>query len=151
VGQEPSEPERPVAHATGVLARRLVSRVAAPSGDATAGALATHAACERAYRELSRSLGQAGAAEIVSRAIGIARVQHPVLEKILIGRQSTPDTEAVTAAIQADGAARVTAALEAMLETMLRLLGRLVGDDLVSRLVEPTLANEMDDARDGKR
>ena len=140
VGQKPSEQDGVALTAT-ELTHRLVSRAAPATNDPAGRALATHAACERAYRELSRSIGQSGAAELLSRAIGLTQAQHPVLKDIRIGRQSTPDLEGVTIAIRTFGAPAVTAALEAALEALLGLLARLVGQDLVSQLVDPRLPN----------
>jgi hypothetical protein len=133
------------------LVHRLIARIATPTNDPAAIALATHAASERVYRELTRSLGQVGAAHLLSRAILIARPKHPALDQIRIDRQSTPDVTGVTAAIETFGAPATTAALEAVLATFLALLGRLIGEDLVSRLVEPALSHVPHDDRDGPR
>jgi hypothetical protein len=144
VAQKPSEQDGVALTAT-ELTHRLVSRAAPAINDPAGRALATHAACERAYRELSRSIGQGGAAELLGRAIVLTQAQHPVLKDIRIGRQSTPDLEGVTIAIRTFGAPAVTAALEAALESLLGLLGRLVGQDLVSQLVESPMPNRTQD------
>jgi hypothetical protein len=119
------------------LTRRLVARAAGENGSADSVALAVHAACERTYRELTRSLGQTGSQALLARAVAQSEVAHPLLKDIRIGRQAKPEVDSVRAAVQAHGAGPVAAALEAVLVTLLELLARLIGDDMVARLVEP--------------
>ena len=118
------------------LARRLVARAAAQSDTQRGAALAAHAACERTFRELTRSLGQSGAHALLTRALAQARTEHPLVGNIRIGAQSDPGLAGVPDIVEAHGAPAVAAALEAVLETLLGLLGRLVGDDMVAQLVE---------------
>ena len=115
------------------MARRLVARASAQSDGAT---LAAHAACERTFRELTRSLGQSGAHALLTRALAQARTEHPLVGNIRIGAQSDPGLVGVPGIVEAQGAPAVAAGLEAVLETLLSLLGRLVGDDIVVQLVE---------------
>ena len=118
------------------LARRLVGRAAAQGNEPHSAALAAHAACERTYRELTRSLGQSGAHALLTRALAQARTEHPLMGDIRIGAQSEPGLVGVPGIVEAHGAPAVAAALEAVLETLLGLLGRLIGDDMMAQLVE---------------
>ena len=96
-------------------------------------ALAVQAACERTYRELTRTAWPKWVRALLTRALAQAQAEHPLLKEIRVGRGGL---DGVTAAVQAHGAPAVAAALEAVLETLLDLLGRLIGDDMVARLVE---------------
>jgi hypothetical protein len=128
------------------LTRRLVARAAAQSGAADSAALAVHAAVERTYRELARSVGVSGALALLTRAIAQAQAAHPLLKALRVGRDSAPGLEGVGDLVQAQGAAPVVAGLETVLETLLGLLGRLIGEDMVPRLVEQsTLVGTHDD------
>jgi hypothetical protein len=120
------------------LTRRLVARAAGENGTAESVALAVHAACERTYRELTRSLGPTGSQALLARAIAQSEAEHPLLKDIRIGRQAKPEVDGVRAAAETHGAPAVAAALEAVLVTLLGLIGRLIGDDMVARLVEPS-------------
>ena len=115
------------------MARRLVARASAQSDGAT---LAAHAACERTFSELTRSLGQSGAHALLTRALAQARTEHPLVGNIRIGAQSDLGLVGVPGIVEAHGAPAVATALEAVLETLLGLLGRLVGDDMMAQLVE---------------
>ena len=132
------------------LARRLVARAAAQSDEPHSAALAAHAACERTYRKLTRSLGQSGSHALLTRALAHARSEHPLLGDIRIGAQSEPGLGGVPGIVQAHGAPAVAAALEAVLETLLGLLGRLIGDDVMAQLVEQSTPIATQDDEDVK-
>jgi hypothetical protein len=118
------------------LTRRLVARSFAPSDAPDGAAIAIHAACELACRQLTRSLGPAGASALLVRALAQARLTHPILTEIRVGHHSDPTLDGVDAIIRTHGAPAVVAGLDSMLETLFDLLGRLIGDDMVARLVE---------------
>lgn len=131
------------------LTRRLVAR-AAPEGEAPdSSALAVHAACERACRQLSRSLGAHGFHALLTRALAQAAVEHPLLKEMRIGRPSEPFLGGVAGMVQTHGAPAIAAGLEVMLETLLDVLGRLVGDDMVAQLVEQGAPIETQAGEDG--
>jgi len=118
------------------LARRLVARETA-NGDAADGAArAAQAACERTYRELTRTVGPTGSLALLTRALAQAQSKHPLLREVRIGRVSERALDGVTDALEAHGASDVAAGLEAVLEQLVNLLGRLIGYDMVPRLVE---------------
>ena len=132
------------------LSRRLVTRATEQNHASDSAALAVQTACERAYRELTRSLGTTGSRALLMRALVQAQAEHPVLGAIRIGRPSEPGLDGVSGIVQTHGAAAVTAGLDAVLETLLGLLGRLVGDDMVARLVERTTPNGTQEDEDDK-
>ena len=132
------------------LTRRLVARATAGSDAPDSAALAIHAACERTYRELNRSLGTPGSRALLTRAMAQAQAQHPLLAALVIGHQSEAVLEGVPALVQSHGASAVAEGLEAVLETLLGLLGRLIGDDMVTRLVEQSTPIETQDDEDVK-
>jgi hypothetical protein len=133
------------------LTRRLVASEATQSDAPESAALAAHAACERTYRELTRTIGVSGSETLLLRALARTQTQYPLLTKVRIGRLATPDLDGVTAMVQAHGAPEVAAALEAVLETLLDLLGRLIGEDMVVRLVEQSAPIVTQDDRDVPR
>lgn len=132
------------------LTRRLVARAAAQSDTPDGAAHAVHAACERTYRKLTRSLGQSGSHALLTRALAQARIEHPLLGDIRIGAQSEPGLGGVPGIVQAHGAPAVAAGLEAVLETLLGLLGRLIGDDVMTQLVERSTPLGTHDDQDAK-
>jgi hypothetical protein len=133
------------------LTRRLVARAVLKSDGPDSAALAAQVACERTYRDLARFLGQNGAQALLTRAVAVAVVEHPVLKEIRIGRRSEPSADGVRGLVQVHGVSAIAAGLEALLETLLGLLGRLIGDDMAAQLVEQNATNETQDNMDVKR
>jgi len=119
------------------LTRRLVAKAAAENGAAGATSRAYHTACERACRELSRSLGAAGFNALVTRSLALSETEYPLLKGIRLGRAGETVLGGLDDLVAQNDARKVDAALECMLATMLGLLGRLIGDDMVPRLLEP--------------
>jgi hypothetical protein len=132
------------------LTRRLVARVASENGAAGDSALASRTACERACRDLGRSLGAAGFNALLTRALAQAEAEHPLLAGVRIGRAGEPVLGGLDELIAQNGAPAVDAGLECMLATMLGLLGRLIGDDMVPRLLEHETPDQMHDHKDAK-
>lgn len=128
------------------LTRRLVAREAA-QGDAPDIAAAAYAACERAYRALSRWLGANGSHALFTRALAQTQAEHLLLRDIRVRTRSESGLEGVTESIQVHGAAAVAAGLESLLVALLELLGRLLGEDMAARLVEQSVPNH---TRDGE-
>ena len=129
---------------------RLVARVPARSDPPGSTGLPIQAVSERTYRALARSLGATGARALLTRALTQAQDEHPVLREIRIDSASEAGLERVTEAVQAHGAAAVTAGLEAVLEMLLGLLGRLIGNDMVAQLVEQSAPGGTQDDEDVK-
>jgi hypothetical protein len=132
------------------LARRLVARTAPHRDAPDSAALAVHAAFERTYRELTRSLGPTGSYALLSRALAQSQAEHTLLKDIRVDRQSAPALGGVTALVTVHGASAVESGLQAVLETVLDLLGRLIGADMVARLVEQSTSMETQDDEDLK-
>lgn len=133
------------AHSARALTRRLVQREASlrkvPGDDASA----VLAACERACRELSRSLGAPGFSALLTRALNDAEAEFPFLANVRVNPPSLHVLGGVAELIQSQGDGPVAAALTASLDSMFILLGRLIGDDMVARLVErepPATSND---------
>ncbi|MEP6991496.1 MAG: hypothetical protein ABJA80_11260 [bacterium] len=119
------------------LTRELVARASyAPSASSVDGAaLAAHAACEGACRDLSRSLGVSGFRALLTRALQQAEVRHGLLRDVRVRADGDPCLAGISELLAEHGPVDVAAALEAALEEMLSLLGRLIGDDMVARLI----------------
>jgi hypothetical protein len=108
-------------------------------------ARAAAAACDHLYQDLSRWVGLDGCHTLFTRALAEARIDHPLLEEILLRPRSEPYVEGVTETIDAYGAAQTAEALESMLVRMVELLGRLIGDDMVMKLIQLTLSESQHD------
>ena len=132
------------------LTRRLVARSAAQSDAPDSVALAVHAACERTYRALTRSIGSTGSHALLTRARAQTQGEHPLVKEIRIGGPSEAGLNGVTDLVQTHGAPAVVAGLEAVLERLLGVLGRLIGDDMVARLVEQSAPIGTHDDEDDK-
>ena len=115
------------------LTRRLVA--SARENGATTAAAAAHAACERAYQELGRWVGPAGARALLSRSVTQAQLLHPVLKRARVGRGAEPEIGGVSEMIEAGGAPAVAAGLQRVLETLVALLVRLLGEEMTARLL----------------
>lgn len=120
------------------LTRSLTARAVGDDVAAESDALAVLAACERAFVELSRSLGAPGFVTLLRRAKGTTERMHPWLGDMhLAGRE--PYLGGVPELVQRHGGLAVIMGLEAILDTMFSVLGGLIGLDMVSRLVERDL------------
>ncbi len=93
-------------------------------------------ACERTYRELTRTLGRIGAHAILSRALSQAKLRHVLLESLRFDRDSEHTLVGIAATIQAHGATAVEAAIEALLQDAFVLLAKMVGSDMAARLLD---------------
>lgn len=120
------------------LTRSLTARAVGDDVAAESDALAVLAACERAFVELSRSLGAPGFVTLLRRAKVTTERMHPWLGDLhLAGRE--PYLGGVPELVQRHGGLAVIMGLEAILDTMFSVLGGLIGLDMVIRLVERDL------------
>ncbi len=99
--------------------------------------IAIHDACESASVALSRSLGPTGCHAVLTRAVLQAKVAHPFLGEVRIGREPEPSFGGIADLVEVHGARAVGEALAHTLEFVLMLLSRLIGLDVVAQLVEP--------------
>jgi hypothetical protein len=137
-----TEPDVP---ASRTLTQRLISFEAARNGAPENTVAAAHAACERAYAELSRWLGSSGCHALFARAIIETREEHPVLRAVQLNERSDRALDGVQDGIDKAGAAAVARALEAMLSAVFDLLGRLIGPDMAARLLTQGVPDRADD------
>lgn len=121
------------------LTRSLTARAVGNDAAGKADALAVLAACERAFVELSRSLGAPGFGTLLRRAKATTERLHPLLGDIRIEARE-PYLGGVPELVQLHGALAVSMGLEAMLDAMFSVLGGLIGLDVVIRLVERDLS-----------
>ena len=118
------------------LTRRLIARATERNNDPNSAPAAVHAACERAYIELTRWVGPTGSRELLRRSLAQAQLEHGLLKGIRVGELSEPGLNGVAEVIESEGPSPVASALEDVLETLLGLLGRLIGNELAARIVE---------------
>ena len=120
------------------LTRSLTARAVGNDPSAGDDALAVVAACERAFVELSRSLGAPGFSTLLSRAKVTTERMHPLLGDMHLAVRE-PYLGGVPELVQRHGGSAVIMGLEAILDTMFGVLGGLIGLDMVRRLVERDL------------
>lgn len=135
-----------VSHARALAAAQVASASRPRNGDH--GLLAAVVACEHCYRALTRSIGRSSAYAIMSRALLQTQSESPILDQIVIDRESDHALTGIAEVIQLRGAPQVSAALQSMLEHAFELLGRLVGPDIVNQLVTQNISSEKPDDED---
>lgn len=134
-GQEGASEPRDSETRARVLVARELRRAAANRVSGRDEILAV-VACERSYRDLSRSLGRIGAHAILSRALSQAKLRHVLLESMGFDRDSEHALVGIAATTQAHGATAVEAAIEALLQDAFVLLEKMVGSDMATRLLD---------------
>lgn len=117
------------------LTRSLTARAARNDPSVDDDELAVLNACERAFVELSRSLGAPGFGTLLRRAKVITERTHPLLGGMHLGVR-VPYLGGVPDLVQLHGGPAVIEGLEAILDTIFSMLGGLIGIDMVIRLVE---------------
>lgn len=120
------------------LTRSLTARAVGDDVAAESDALAVLAACERAFVELSRSLGAPGFGTLLRRAKATTERMYPLLGDMHLAARE-PYLGGVPELVQLHGASPVITGLEAILDSMFTVLGGLIGLDMVRRLVERDL------------
>ena len=124
------------------VARRILARDALAPGHGTGSAtpetaiLALQRPWMRVTDALRSSMGDAGYAALLARALARTEAAHPVL-KDLHGRGDEgirPD--ALAASADAHGIESVTAAIEALIGALVEILTRLIGDEMTMRLLD---------------
>jgi hypothetical protein len=135
------------------IARRLIDSRRQERTGADTAARAAASACDHLYRELARWVGVDGCHALFTRALTLARVEHPALAQIQFHARSDPYVDGLAATTMAYGDAATAEALESMLVRLMELLGRLIGDDMATKLVGRSLATSEggDSGADGSR
>lgn len=95
--------------------------------------------CGRLRTGLSRWVGTAGYRALLQRALELTRADHPTLRLMSC---SGNEEQEIAAAVEALGAAEVTAGLIAMIATLIDLLGRIIGEDMAVELVKQAVVSD---------
>ena len=93
--------------------------------------------CAHLRAALSRWVGLEGYRVLLLRALDLARVEHPVLTRLSCDGN---DEQEIAAAVEAHGAAEVTAGMVALVEALIDLLGRIIGEEIAVELVKQAVA-----------
>lgn len=131
---------QPEFSAAGELTRRLLAQ-ARGSDRSSDDAIAARHACEFVSTEFSRWVGARGYDALISRALATSRAAHPALELIRYERHPVPGLIGVAESIERHGDDVTARALAALLASVLALCIRLIGEDIVTTLVEKSLAD----------
>jgi hypothetical protein len=135
-------------------ARRLWARAAGDTSAPEEIAAAAEGMCTQLRVGLGRWIGADGYGVLLTRALGLARAEHPALGDLsCVGG----DESITTAAVRAHGATEVTAGLVALVGAVIELLGRIIGAEMAMRLVEKiaipsprgAVSTEAEGGRDG--
>lgn len=120
-----------------ILARDSLAR-AHGTGSATAetAILALQRSCTRVTDALRNSMGDAGCAALLARALARTEGAHPVLKDLHGRADEGIRLDSIAASANAHGVESVTAAIEALIGAVVDILTRLIGDDMVLRLLE---------------
>ena len=120
------------------LARRLLAREAAQVGEGEpekVGAALTRT-CLRVSENLRDSLGEAGWAALLARALAGTEADHPALRNVRRQDEDDIDLDGVVIGVEVHGVASVTAAFEALFAALIEILGQLIGEDMAIRLID---------------
>jgi hypothetical protein len=123
--------------ASSEIARRVLARDPPTVGDGTpepAGPVLQRS-WMRVTDTLRDSMGEAGCAALLERALTHTEAAHPVLKDLR--RYDTGDVrlDGIAGSVDAHGIEAVTAAAEALLAAVLDILTRLIGEDMAIRLI----------------
>lgn len=114
-------------------ARRLWSRITGDAGVPDG----IPASAEQLFADLrvglGRWIGTDGYGTLLTRALVLARKDHPSLASLSGLAEGQPAT---SAAVQAHGAGAVSVGLMALVAVLIELLGEIIGEDMAVRLVE---------------
>ena len=132
------------------IARRLIELEESRSRSASSAETAPLEACYRLHLLLVTSVGSIGSSALVTRALRVAALEHPVLDELTVGSGGRPYFDRVGEAVQTHGGAAVAAGIEAFLVALLELLARFIGEDVVVALTE-RIADPAPGGTGGKR
>jgi hypothetical protein len=110
---------------------RPISKAVKPSGsDATT----LHRSYTRVTDALRNSMGEAGRAALLARALACTEQAHPALKELHVLGDDGVRVDDIAASIDSHGQVEVAAAIEALIGGVLDILSRLVGADMAMQL-----------------
>ena len=125
------------------LARRLIEGEGVDHAGSIAVADAQHAA-ERVWDELSKWMGIDGSHALLTRAVALAKAEHPVLlRNAKVGGRSRSWLEGVVDNHSTNGTDAAAEGIESIFTALIELLGRLVGDQIALNLLQPCLPDNV--------
>jgi hypothetical protein len=124
------------------IARRIVARDALAPEHGTASVtpetalLALQRSFTRVTDALRNSMGAAGCAALLARALTRTEGAHPVLKDLHGHADDGIRLDRIAASADAHGIENVAAAIEALIGSLVDILTRLIGDDMAIRLLD---------------
>ena len=124
------------------VARRILARDALAPGHGTGSAtpetaiLALQRSLTRVTDALRNSMGDAGCAALLARALARTEGAHPVLKDLHGRADEGIRLDGIAASANAHGIESVTAGIEALIGALVDMLRRLIGDDMAIRLLD---------------
>ena len=98
--------------------------------------LALQRSCTRVTDALRNSMGDAGCAALLTRALARTQGAHPILKDLRSRADEGIRIDSIAASAAAHGIDKVTAAIEALFAALVDILIRLIGDDMTIRLLD---------------
>jgi hypothetical protein len=123
------------------VARRILARdaFAAEYGTGRASGtanLALQRSCIRVTDALRNSMGDAGCAALLARALTRTEGAHPVLKELRGRGDEGIRLDGIATCADVHGIDTVRAAVEALIAALVDILTRLIGDDMAIRLLD---------------
>lgn len=128
--------------ASSEVARRILARDALAPENETGSVtpetaiFALQRSCIRVSDALRNSMGDAGCAALLARALARTEQAHPVLKDLHGRADEGIRLDRIAASAEAHGIESVTAAMEAVIGALVDILTRLIGDDMTTRLLD---------------
>jgi hypothetical protein len=127
---------RPESSSARDIARQLLARSIADSGQPKDVAVAMQRVCTRASDNLRSSVGDDGYNALLVRSLRRTEGEHPILADIRRISDTGIHLDGVVASAETHGLPAVTAALEALLAALVDILSGLIGADMVLNLLD---------------
>lgn len=123
--------------ASSEIARQVLARDPPTVGDGAPepAGQALQRSWTRVTDTLRDSMGDAGCAALLARALAHTEAAHPVLKDLRRSETDDVRLDGIAASVDAHGIEAVTAAVEALLAAVLDILTRLIGEDMATRLI----------------
>lgn len=117
------------------LARRLLEQEREGRQGARELVDATKRVGQKLRGHLAKLIGSAGFEALLSRALALARAEHPALQGVEAAAEGETSLKGLGEAFRGRGPAEIEAASVAVLANLLWLLATFIGNDLTVRLV----------------
>ena len=129
----------------------LMSRPPSKAVESSGSDAATlHRSYTRVTDALRNSMGEAGRAALLARALACTEQAHPALKELHVLGDDGVRADDIAASIGTHGQAEVAAAIEALIRAVVDELARLIGAELATQLVHDEVGQHQPSAEAGE-